>query len=199
MPGKKRRLRWSHPAEPPEQRPLLTDPRRFARVVEDYQNLVFRYVYNMVHDSHQAEDLTQDIFVKVYQCSGSYNSCYPFKSWLFKIAHNHVIDHIRKRRLQTVSYDSLGGEDGTTDGGRALRSVGYTADDGTQRAVILEAIYSLPGDYYSVIHLRYEVHMRLEEISRTLEIPIGTVKSRINRARQLLQRMLRQVAPAVKR
>jgi RNA polymerase sigma-70 factor (ECF subfamily) len=197
---KKHRSRTRRPSEPVEQRPIFRDPRNFSLVVETYQNVVFRYVYNMVHDYHLAEDLTQEIFAKVYRSLPSYNARYPFSAWLLRIAHNHGIDHLRQRKLQTVSYDSISNDESLTGAARHLQSAASpTSDEHAQRVVIQEAIYSLSVDYRSVIVLRYLDGVKLEEIAYILAIPIGTVKSRINRARQILQHLLDQSRPAARR
>ncbi len=194
--GKKRRPRE---AEAVEKRPMFRDPRNFGLVVQTYQNQLFRYVYNMVHDHHLAEDLTQEVFAKVYRSLTSYNPKYPFSAWLLRIAHNHGIDYLRQKKLQTVSYDSVTNEETLHEASPEFHDTSArTAEDTTQRAIIQEAIYSLPVDYRSVIVLRYLGGTKLEEIAYILGIPMGTVKSRINRARQILQRLLAESKPGTR-
>ncbi len=196
---KRHRNRAKRPPEAIEQRPIFRDPRNFSLVVQTYQTMVFRYVFNMVHDYHLAEDLTQEIFAKVYRSLPTYNAKYPFSAWLLRIAHNHGIDHIRQRKMQTVSYDSLANDEALAESHRTLQSAATYTEDAAQRLVIQEAIYSLSVDYRSVIILRYLGGVKLEEIAYILGIPIGTVKSRINRARQILQQQLRQSKPAARK
>ncbi|MBI4869316.1 MAG: sigma-70 family RNA polymerase sigma factor [Candidatus Wallbacteria bacterium] len=190
---KKRRPKQQRLPEPVEQRPIFRDPRNFSLVVEKYQTIVFRYVFNMVHDYHQAEDLTQEIFAKVYRFLPSYNAKYPFSAWLLRIAHNHAVDYTRLRRLQTVPYEAVANEDSIAEDHSvfvAPESVG--PDEVSQRKFIQDAIYALPVDNRAVIVLRYLEGVKLEEIAYILGIPLGTVKSRINRARLVLQRALAQ-------
>ncbi|MBI3890989.1 MAG: sigma-70 family RNA polymerase sigma factor [Candidatus Wallbacteria bacterium] len=200
MPFKKRRKKQTALPEPVEQRPIFQDPQNFSLVVEKYQSLVFRYVYNMVHDYHHAEDLTQEVFSKVYRSLTSYNPKYPFSAWLLRIAHNHAVDYTRQRRLQTISFDAVANKDGVAEGHIAFQApASVNPDEASQKRFIQEAVYRLPVDHRSVIVLRYLDGVKLEEIAYILGIPMGTVKSRINRARQVLQQALARAYPERRR
>lgn len=169
----------------------FSDPEAFSHLVQRYENLLFKYVFNIVRDYHLTQDLTQEIFVKVARNFSAYNSRYTFSTWLLKVAHNHAVDFLRKRRVETVSMET------PTEGGALAECLPADcpppshAYERTQTGdQIKTAIFALPLEYRSVIVLRYLDGVKLEEIAWILNVPLGTVKSRINRARQLLQSRL---------
>jgi len=175
---------------------FLKDPDHFARLVDCYQGLLFKYVYSVFHDYHLAEDLSQEIFLKVYGSLSHYNAKYPFSTWLLRVAHNYSIDLLRKKKLTIVSMESKVGDSRVSDSLVAsLPAASMTYEQTRERELIKEAIFSLDPDYRSVIFLRYIEEVKLEDIAYILGIPLGTVKSRINRARILLQRRLKELKP----
>ncbi len=166
---------------------------RFADLVNRYQSQIVNYVCRMLGNYEDAVDLSQDVFLKAYSGLGSYRPQYPFPAWLFRIARNAAIDEIRKRRLLTVSLDApVEFEDGTA--GREVESPGRDPQDsylGVEFAGrISSAIDGLPEKYREPIILRHAADLSYEEIAETLELPIGTVKTRIFRARDALRRSL---------
>lgn len=173
---------------------LIKDPANFALLVTRYQKLLFKYVYSIFRDYHLAQDLSQEIFIKIYGSLEGYNARYPFSTWLLRVAHNYCIDYLRKKKLQLVSLEAKVGDQMVSNSILAsLPPASREYERNRERDVIKEAIFALDSDYRSVIFLRYLEGIKLEEISYILGIPLGTVKSRINRARQLLQRKLREV------
>lgn len=174
--------------------PFLQHPDDFARLVERYQKLLFKYVYNIFRDYHLAQDLSQEIFLKVYSSMANYNVKYPFSTWLLRVAHNYSIDHLRKRKLQLVSLETKLGDTRVADSlWASLPAASREYERSVERDTIKEAIFALHSDYRSVIFLRYIEGVKLEDIAYILGIPLGTVKSRINRARLLLQRRLKDM------
>lgn len=171
------------------------DPEFFRGLVEQYQGLVFKYVYQIVRDYHLTQDLSQEVFLKVYRRFHTYDARHLLSTWLLKVAHNHAVDHLRKRRVATVSM-----ERGVGEGGQPLvDSLPQAQPDALrlverrdQRSIIRNTIYSMPPDQRGVLVLRYLEGRKLEEIAYILGLPLGTVKSRINRARQVLQARLRE-------
>ena len=173
---------------------MIKDPANFALLVDRYQKLLFKYVYNIFRDYHTAQDLSQEIFIKVYASLDQYNVKYPFSTWLLRVAHNYCIDYLRKKKIQVVSLEAKVGDFVVTNSLMAsLPAASKEFERNRNRDLIKEAIFSLDSDYRSVIFLRYLEGVKLEEISYILGIPLGTVKSRINRARQLLQGKLKEI------
>lgn len=171
---------------------LRVSPEEFTLYVAKYQNLLFKYIFNIVHDYYLTQDLAQEVFAKVYRSLERYDPRYPFSTWLLKIAHNHSIDHLRRRRLDTVSYDAESNGRPVVREGRlpTAKAADHQVERNHIKDRIEEAIFSLSVEYSTVIVLRYLDGRKLEEIAYIQKIPLGTVKSRINRARQILQARL---------
>jgi len=166
---------------------------RFADLVNRYQSQIVNYVCRMLGNYEDAVDLSQDVFLKAYSALGSYRPQYPFAAWLFRIARNAAIDEIRKRRLATVSLDApVEFDDGAV--GRQVESEGLDPQDsylGLEFADrVSTAIDELPEKYREPIVLRHAAELSYEEIAEALELPIGTVKTRIFRARDALRKSL---------
>ena len=166
---------------------------RFADLVGRYQTQIVNYVCRMLGNYEDAVDLSQDVFLKAYSALGSYRPQYPFAAWLFRIARNAAIDEIRKRRLLTVSLDApVEFEDGSA--GREVESEGRNPQDsylGLEFADrVSTAINGLPEKYREPIVLRHAAELSYEEIAEALELPLGTVKTRIFRARDALRKSL---------
>jgi RNA polymerase sigma-70 factor (ECF subfamily) len=166
---------------------------RFAELVDRYQTQIVNYVCRMLGNYEDAVDLSQDVFLKAYSGLGSYRPQYPFPAWLFRIARNAAIDEIRKRRLATVSLDApMEFDDGAAS--REVESPGLDPQDtylGIEFADrVSAAIDQLPEKYREPIVLRHAADLSYEEIAEALELPIGTVKTRIFRARDALRQSL---------
>lgn len=169
----------------------------FRDLVRRYERPVFSLLYRMVRDRALAEDLAQETFIKVLNGIRSYNPQYKFSSWLFKIAHNAAIDHLRRRELETLSLD---GSPHAT-GGDARRTPALQLGDRGESplhhvearelgAAIEQAIARLRPEYRSCIVLRFVEGYSYEEIAEILDVPLGTVKTHIHRARNELRRYL---------
>ena len=169
----------------------------YRELVRRYQRPVFSLIYRMVRDRELSEDLTQETFVKVLNAIDRYRPEYKFSSWIFKIANNAAIDHLRRRELDTLSLD--GGPDATTpDQVQATRlQLGDAAESqldelearelGTQ---IERAIGALRPEYRSCIIMRHVEGRAYDEIADVLDLPLGTVKTYIHRARAELRESL---------
>lgn len=158
---------------------------------------MFSLVFRMVRNRELAEDLTQDTFIKVLQHIDRYRPEFKFSSWLFKIANNVAIDHLRRRQLDTVSMD--GSPHAVT--GDAVDATSFdvsvheeSALDQLQAkelgAAIETAIGQLRPEYRACILLRHVEDKSYEEIAATLDLPLGTVKTYIHRARHELRGLL---------
>ena len=162
--------------------------------MDKYHDAIFSFIFRMVHDREQVEDLTQEAFIKAFASLKNFNEEFAFSTWLYKIATNNCIDHIRKRKLQMYSIDKPV-ESRDSEYVFELPDDSYEADRDViadQRSVLLRtAIDKLPEKYRRVILMRHTEEKSYEEIARALKLPIGTVKAHIFRARELLYRQLR--------
>ncbi|WP_420456282.1 sigma-70 family RNA polymerase sigma factor [Rubrivirga sp.] len=170
------------------------DQRAYERLVTKYQGPLRRHVGKMVRDQGQVDDLVQEAFVKAFGSIESYNPAYAFSTWLYRITTNHTIDYIRKKKLPTFSIDKpIQTRDGELT--MELPDSTYRPDRAIvtdQRNEILrQAIEALPEKYHRVIVMRHQQELSYEEIATELDLPLGTVKAHIFRARALLNKALR--------
>ena len=169
----------------------------YRELIRRYQRPVFSLVYRMVRDRELAEDLTQETFIKVLNAIESYRPEYKFSSWIFKIANNAAIDQLRRRSLNTLSLDgspnaeSADAIEATTlqisDGNESQLDEVTSRELGSQ---IERAIATLRPEYRSCILLRHIDGRSYEEIAEMLDLPLGTVKTYIHRARNELRILL---------
>ena len=166
----------------------------YRELLRRYQRPVFSLVYRMVRDRELAEDLAQETFVKVLNALDSYRPEFKFSSWIFKIANNAAIDHLRRRQLDTLSLD--GAPQATTPDrveATALQVAGggeSPLDELEARelgSAIERAIGTLRPEYRACIILRHIEDRPYEEIAEILDLPLGTVKTYIHRARAELK------------
>jgi len=173
---------------------LRGDNRAYRKLMDKYHDAIFSFIFRMVHDREQVEDLTQEAFIKAFASLKNFNEEFAFSTWLYKIATNNCIDYIRKRKLQMYSIDKPV-ESRDSEYVFELPDDSYEADRDViadQRSILLRnAIDKLPEKYRKVILLRHTEEKSYEEIARMLKLPIGTVKAHIFRARELLYRQLR--------
>ncbi len=182
-----------------EDRGLVTsalggDQRAYERLVAKYQVPLARHVGRMVRDSQQTDDLVQEAFVKAFKSLARYSPDYAFSTWLYRIATNHTIDYIRKKKLPTFSIDKpIATRDGDLQ--MELPDTTYRPDrdivTGQRNAILSDAIDALPPKYHRVIVMRHQQELSYDEIATELDLPLGTVKAHIFRARALLNKALR--------
>lgn len=176
------------------QRALQGDQAAYARLRNKYWRAINTMLSRMIRNKSDAEDLTQEAFIKAFNSLGSFNTDYAFSTWLYKIASNNCIDYLRKRRLKTVSIDApMQTHDGEVqmelpDPNAVRPDVPITA--GERTAVLQEAIKNLPEKYRIVIELRHTQEMEYADIAKQLNLPLGTVKAHLFRARALLLKRL---------
>ncbi len=186
------------PRSPPDEElvrsVLAGDRERFGELVERYQARLVNYLYRLVRNLDEAHDLAQEVFVRVYQALDRFDPQYRFSTWLFRVAQNAAIDVIRKRRFRLVPItrpDEDGGE-GTYDldleaeGPGALEVMETKERDLRIRA----AIDGLPWEYRELILLRHYGELAYDEIAQAKAMPLGTVKNKLFRARQMLKAAL---------
>ena len=160
-----------------------------------YQARVVAHVARMVGNRDDALDLSQEIFLKVFQALDRYNPEYKFSTWLFRIAGNAAIDHLRKRRPRTVPLE-IAGPGGTRRGcrprARESTSSTPTGSSATSSAGgrFSQAIAALPPEFRELITLRHFGGLSYEEIAEVKNMPLGTVKNKLFRARVVLKERL---------
>ena len=172
----------------------------FRELLNRYERPVFSLVYRMVRDRALAEDLAQEAFIRAFNAIDSYKPRFKFSSWIFKIANNHTIDHLRKRKLDTVSIDGSP-HARTSEEEAQTRLVVESHEEAPDRYVearelggqIEEAIGMLRPEYRTAVLLRHVEGYTYEEIAEIMELPLGTVKTYLHRARGELKGLLAEV------
>jgi RNA polymerase sigma factor (sigma-70 family) len=161
-----------------------------------HKEAIYRLILKIVRNQEEAKDLVQETFMKAFGSLSSYKCQYRFTTWLYKIAANSCIDFLRKRRLVSVSLDQ---PLETKDGEVTIELPDWTYNPeadwaSRQKSLSIDtAIDSLPKKYREVIVLRHKQDKSYEEIAQILDIPVGTVKARIFRARELLKKKLKSL------
>ncbi|NOX89571.1 MAG: sigma-70 family RNA polymerase sigma factor [Calditrichaeota bacterium] len=170
------------------------DGKAYDALMQMYRDVVFSIVYRMVHNKQEAEDLTQETFIKAYNSINSFNEEYAFSTWLFKIATNHCIDFFRKRKLVTYSMDQpiqYKDEEIKQEYPDYEPTIDTEMVASEKSIIIRQAINKLPEKYRVAIILRHHEEKSYEEIAAILDLPLGTVKARIFRAREMLKKLLK--------
>lgn len=169
------------------------DQKAYAELMDRYRDAIYYMLLKMVNNSSDAEDLTIEAFGKAFKNINQYAPNYAFSTWLFKIATNNCIDFIRKKKATTVSLDQA-----TDDEDKAPTDIQASVLDPEeamiklQKEKIMRSIVSkLKPRYRRLIELRYFNEYSYEEIAEELELPIGTVKAQLFRARELLFNILK--------
>jgi RNA polymerase sigma factor (sigma-70 family) len=175
------------------------DQKAYADLLGRYRDAIYFMLLKMVNNAVDAEDLTIEAFGKAFKSIHQYAPNYAFSTWLFKIATNNAIDFIRKRRANLVSIDQSHDEDG---------SIHVSIQDNEpdpeesiinqQKVKMMRSIVSkLKPRYRRLIELRYFSEYSYEEISEELDLPIGTVKAQLFRARELLFNILKNTSSKI--
>jgi RNA polymerase sigma factor (sigma-70 family) len=173
---------------------LAGDQKAYKTLFEMYRQAIFHITVKIVRNSDEANDLVQETFIKAFGSLKTYDHNYRFSTWLYKIAANSSIDFLRKRKIDSLSLDK---PIPTRDGDVQMEIPDNTYNPehdlrNRERTIgIEEAIDSLPEKYREVIVLRHKEDRSYEEIAAMLKVPVGTVKARIFRARELLKKKLR--------
>lgn len=169
----------------------------YRELIDRYQRPILSLIYRLVRDRELAEDLAQDAFIKVFNALDRYNPERKFSSWIFKIAHNTAIDQLRKKELDTLSID--GSPHATSaEAVEASAIVPVSSDEDPEQytssreigAHIEAAIGTLRPEYRTVIVLWHVEGRPYDEIAEIMELPLGTVKTYIHRARNELRKKL---------
>jgi RNA polymerase sigma-70 factor (ECF subfamily) len=171
------------------------DQRAYTEIMGRYKDSVYYMLLKMVNNSDDAEDLTIETFSKAFKRLDQYTPQFAFSTWLFKIASNHSIDFIRKKRIKAISidqgYSNLDGEtyvipvkEESLDPEESMEK-----DERVQR--MRDVVEKLKPRYKRLVELRYLEEKSYEEISEILELPLGTVKAQLFRARDFMFELMK--------
>jgi len=169
------------------------DDQAYAELLGRYKDSIYYMLLKMVNSSIDAEDLTIEAFSKAFKNIEQYSPKFAFSTWLFKIATNNCIDFLRKKRCTTVSIDN---EMSNINSGSDLSFKSKTLNPEEalmkeqKHIVIREIVQKLKPRYKRLVELRYFEELSYEEISKELDIPLGTVKAQLFRSKELLQNIL---------
>jgi RNA polymerase sigma-70 factor, ECF subfamily len=173
----------------------------FRELLTRYERPVFSLVFRMIRDRSLAEDVAQEAFIKAFNAIESYDPSYKFSSWIFKIANNLAIDRLRKRELDTVSIHGSPHAQSPEEEERTaipLASTDETPEEYAQNRElgghIERAIGRLRPEYRTAVLLRHVEGHSYDEVADIMELPLGTVKTYIHRARSELKELLAGVA-----
>jgi len=174
---------------------LKGDQTSYRKIMKKYHDQVYNLLYRMIHEKDEVEDLTQEAFIKAFQSLHNFNEEFAFSTWLYKIATNNCIDYIRKKKLQTFSIDKpVESKDG--EYGYEIPDTTFEPDrwliQGQKSRILEDAINALPEKYRQVILMRHVEDKEYQEIADELDLPLGTVKAHIFRAREILYKKLKK-------
>lgn len=171
------------------------DQKAFAELLDQYREPIHFLLLKMVNNREDAEDLTIETFAKAFKNLPNFRPDYAFSTWLFRIATNAGIDFLRKKKLKTLSIDNTF----TNDEGDDLQINIKSADPNPEQELMTEEkaemlrhfIEKLKPRYRILIELRYYKQLTYEEIAEELDMPLGTVKAQLFRARDLLHNVMK--------
>lgn len=172
---------------------LAGNEKAFAKLMSRYKDAIYFMLLKMVNNKSDAEDLTLEAFGKAFKNLQQYSPNYAFSTWLFKIATNNCIDFLRKRRGVYISIEN-NLENGDSDSPIKLRSTDPDPEEKMiriQKAVLMRRIvHQLKPRYRTLVELRYFREFSYEEIAKELNLPLGTVKAQLFRAREMLFKLI---------
>lgn len=158
-------------------------------LVRRFERPVYNLIARLVRDPAAAEDLTQDTFLKVFRALGTFDPRLRFSSWLFRIAHNTALDHLRRRKLLPADPPPAAPGEEPPEA-RLPDPLAVSPEDAAARSELLraldEAIDELRPEYKAAVVLRHQEDLDYGEIARVLDVPVGTVKTYLHRARREL-------------
>lgn len=170
------------------------DQMAYTQLLDLYRESIYFLVLKMVNSSENAEDLTIEVFGKAFSNLKQYQPNYAFSTWLYRIATNNCIDFIRKQRISTTSIDSSF-DDG--EGDKMFIQIEEKGLNPEEKAMkkqkikyLREVVKKLKPHYRRLIELRYFKELSYEEIADEMEMPLGTVKAQLFRAREFLAKLL---------
>tara|TARA_Y100001960_G_C14540237_1_gene760508 strand:- start:36 stop:617 length:582 start_codon:yes stop_codon:yes gene_type:complete len=165
----------------------------YNELVKRYKDRLLNFIYRFLNDIDRSEDLVQDTLIKLYTHKNSYKEVAKFSTWLYTIAANLARTELRKiKRRKTFSVSELSNDDREyiISSDASDQSEDYLTENFEKK--IQNALVQLPDDFKTIIILRDIQELSYDEISKIVELPLGTVKSRINRGRLKLQKLLKK-------
>ena len=166
----------------------------YGELMSNYEDSIYFLVLKMVRDKEEAEDLKIEIFGKAFLKLEQYTTQFAFSTWLFRIASNHCIDFIRKKRMKTFSIDQQDQESENGTWSLDIRSENKVPEEAfihQQKIKLMrEEVTKLKEPYQELVTLRYFEELSYDEIADQLSLPLGTVKAQLFRARAMLSDML---------
>lgn len=160
----------------------------FSELISRYKRLIYSVAYKFSRDSDEVNDLAQEAFIKIYKSLSKYDSQYKFSTWSVKVATNICLDHVRRKRLNSVSLDEIENFTGSNNSPEEY----YLRKEKSQ--ALKTAIEELPEIYRVPIVMYHQKGMTYKEISESLGKPMSIIKNRIFRARNTLKESLIGVA-----
>ncbi|NQU80599.1 MAG: sigma-70 family RNA polymerase sigma factor [Bacteroidetes bacterium] len=179
------------------ERAKKNDQSAYAQLMNRYREAIHYMLLKMVNNASDAEDLTIEAFSKAFKNLEQYTPNFAFSTWLFKIASNNCIDFIRKKRIDHISLDREIGDKGRVSS-IIIAEVSDPEEDliKKQKASLMRhVVTTLKPRYRDLVELRYFKEYSYEEIADELNLPLGTVKAQLFRARELLYNILKQKNP----
>lgn len=166
------------------------DTEMFSRIVDMYKNKVFAIAYKFTNDYNEAQDLSQEIFIKIFSYIPKFRFECSLSTWIYKIATNKCIDHKRKKKIQASSFNEEYNQDKELDNNSIENSPEEKLISDERHREVHRSIYNLPDIYKTVIIMYHLNELSYREIAKALDIPEKTVETRLYRARRLLKEEL---------
>ncbi len=163
---------------------IHNDKNYFSELVSRYKNLVYSVILRMINDAEEANDLAQEVFVKVFKNLDKYQPDFKFSTWIIRITTNHVIDYRRKHKQETVPIDDVSYEIAAND------SPEEEFISKEQHNSVIGVLNKLPDMYRIPIVLYHQQGLSYQEIAEIIEEPLSKVKNRIFRGRKMLKESL---------
>ncbi|MGE5340455.1 MAG: RNA polymerase sigma factor [Candidatus Omnitrophota bacterium] len=161
----------------------------FEDLMKKYNKKIYGFIFRMVRKEDAAVELTQEFFIKIYNVLGKYNFEYKFSTWAYRICYNMVIDYIRKNQTHLESLD-----DDTITQKQLMDADHYVKEDGfdylineEKKRYVWNVVEAIPVKYRELILMRYLQGLKYEEIAEITDLPVGTVKNRIFKAKEILK------------
>lgn len=160
---------------------IRTNPDDYRQIILRYQKKLARYVYYLVGNQDEIDDVVQNVFIKAYVNLNGFNEKKKFSSWLFRIAHNEAVNHLKKNK-KTLAFDE-----------KIEIETGKNIDDELEKKelekIINHCLDKIPLNYREILVLYYFEDLSYEEISDSLKVPLGTVAVRLSRAKKYLKKL----------
>lgn len=170
------------------------DTRAYNELMQLYRDPIYFMLYEKISDQELAKDLTIESLGKAFNKLHLYTPEYTFSTWLFTVARNHCIDYLRKNKLSTISIDKMMINESGKSTNFDLKSMDLNPEQKLEKkqriAILRQVVDQLKPNYRNLVKLRYFKEMTYEEISKSLNVPIGTVKAQLHRSREQLFKIM---------